>query len=173
MSLALGLLEQAQHLAHREPWKPRQASLRRAVSACYYALFHLLVDDGARRVAVGRNLAGVRSLTRRAFTHGEMLAAARSFSAANLPTHVDEALGSPRMPKELLQIAETFAELQQARHQADYDASRRFSRGEVDTVMVEARNAFTLWRSVRRTPLGQVFLHALFAWDAWRARRPG
>jgi uncharacterized protein (UPF0332 family) len=37
------LLEQANHLANREPELPRQASLRRAVSAAYYALFHLLI----------------------------------------------------------------------------------------------------------------------------------
>lgn len=36
------LLEQARHLANREPKRPKQASLRRAVSTAYYALFHLL-----------------------------------------------------------------------------------------------------------------------------------
>lgn len=35
------LLEQAVHLARREPGRPRQASLRRAISTAYYALFHL------------------------------------------------------------------------------------------------------------------------------------
>jgi len=40
-----GLLEQAQHLARREPKRPRQASLRRAISTAYYALFHLLISE--------------------------------------------------------------------------------------------------------------------------------
>src|SRR5712664_67396 len=39
------LLEQAQHLAQREPKRPKQASLRRAVSTAYYALFHLLITE--------------------------------------------------------------------------------------------------------------------------------
>jgi uncharacterized protein (UPF0332 family) len=39
------LLEQALHLAKREKKKPRQASLRRAVSTAYYALFHLLIHE--------------------------------------------------------------------------------------------------------------------------------
>ena len=30
--------------------EPKQASLRRAISAAYYSLFHLLIDDGARRI---------------------------------------------------------------------------------------------------------------------------
>ena len=32
----------------KEPRRPKQASLRRAVSAACYALFHLLVDDAER-----------------------------------------------------------------------------------------------------------------------------
>lgn len=51
MTLHHDLLEQAEHLAKRETKKPKQASLRRAVSSAYYALFHLLVSDGARRLA--------------------------------------------------------------------------------------------------------------------------
>ncbi len=39
------LLEQAQHLAQREPKRPKQASLRRAISSAYYALFHLLISE--------------------------------------------------------------------------------------------------------------------------------
>jgi len=37
-------------------------------------------------------------------------------------------------------------------------------------VVLEAQNAFARWRRVRHTPLGRSFLHALFAWDAWRVR---
>src|SRR5580658_8841910 len=47
MVLASDLLEQAYHLARREPKRPRQASLRRAVSTSYYALFHLLISEAA------------------------------------------------------------------------------------------------------------------------------
>src|SRR6266446_8959683 len=45
MRLPEGLLEQAQHLARREPKRPKQASLRRAISTAYYALFHLLISE--------------------------------------------------------------------------------------------------------------------------------
>ena len=45
MRLPEGLLEQAQHLVKREPKRPKQASLRRAVSTAYYGLFHLLISE--------------------------------------------------------------------------------------------------------------------------------
>lgn len=39
MSLHADLLKQARHLATKERRRPSQASLRRAISAAYYALF--------------------------------------------------------------------------------------------------------------------------------------
>jgi len=45
------LLQQARFLANREPVHPRQASLRRAVSAAYYALFHALIAEAAAILA--------------------------------------------------------------------------------------------------------------------------
>ena len=47
------LLEQAYDLAQKELISPKQASLRRAVSTAYYALFHLLIDE-AVMLANGR-----------------------------------------------------------------------------------------------------------------------
>ena len=45
MTLARDLLEQATYLSQREKTRPKQASLRRAVSAAYYAVFHLLNSE--------------------------------------------------------------------------------------------------------------------------------
>ena len=65
MALADDLLEQAQHLAMRDPKRPRQASLRRAVSTAYYALFHLLI---AATIVNWKNL-HQRSQVARGFDH--------------------------------------------------------------------------------------------------------
>lgn len=48
--LAYQLKEQAYHLLNREPTRPRIVSLRRAVSTAYYALFHLVIDEGCRLI---------------------------------------------------------------------------------------------------------------------------
>jgi hypothetical protein len=44
------LQQQALELAGRDPRRPKQANLRRAVSASYYALFHFLVDQSCRQM---------------------------------------------------------------------------------------------------------------------------
>lgn len=57
------LLHQARHLAIKEPSRPQQASLRRAVSTAYYALFHFLIDE-ACRIWVGAGARQNRSAQR-------------------------------------------------------------------------------------------------------------
>lgn len=73
MALPTDLLAQARLLATREPKRPKQASLRRAISNAYYALFHLLVDQSCRFLVSGA------SASRRALR--EQLA--RSLAAAD------------------------------------------------------------------------------------------
>lgn len=76
MSLARDLLEQAQHLSRRERGRPRQASLRRAISAAYYALFHLLIQEATGSLVARPEL---RPRFARAFDHGDMRSASRGF----------------------------------------------------------------------------------------------
>lgn len=45
MSFALDLPDVARSLARLDEEPPRQATLRRAVSTAYYALFHLLIGN--------------------------------------------------------------------------------------------------------------------------------
>src|SRR5580658_10967433 len=71
MPLANDLLEQAYHLARREPKRPRQASLRRAVSTSYYALFHLLLSH----VTANWKQTHQRATLARHFKHGNMFKA--------------------------------------------------------------------------------------------------
>jgi uncharacterized protein (UPF0332 family) len=53
MAFADDLLEQAYHLANRDRENPKQASLRRAVSTAYYALYHLLIDEAVSQMVSG------------------------------------------------------------------------------------------------------------------------
>ena len=54
MSLHAELLKQARFLARKERKKPTQASLRRSVSASYYAIYHFLIDEATRLMLAGR-----------------------------------------------------------------------------------------------------------------------
>ena len=90
MGFAEDLLAQACDLAHKEPTDAKQASLRRAVSTAYYALFHLLIDEAVGHWAVERQ----RSVIARTFEHDKMKkvcgqVAARFKSGAGSPPELN------------------------------------------------------------------------------------
>lgn len=163
MSLHDDLIEQAEHLAKREPTKPRQASLRRAISTAYYALFHMLIRDGALRLMPSAP-ATLRDQAQRAFTHGEMRNACEVFSRSSkayahlLVTPLEDGLQS---------VAEAFVELQQLRHAADYDLSQAFDKVTVLEAIELAKTAMADWHKVRDKPNSNVFLAALLLHSRW------
>jgi hypothetical protein len=147
MPFADDLLEQAFHLANRGQ-TPTQASLRRAVSTAYHALFHLLIDETVGKWAVERQ----RGALARTIEHKAMKnvcdACAKNFYIA----------GQPESGAQLKRVAETFVILQQWRHIADYDVSFNWSRknamGQVDLAI----DAFEDWRAIREQEAAQDFL---------------
>lgn len=144
-----GLLRQARHLATRERLRPQQASLRRAVSTAYYALFHLLVTAASRALGGGRTDA-LSHLLARAFVHEEMAQACRTFSANGAMPNVIVAHYPPIVvPVELRRVAETFVDLQEQRHEADYATHRFWTPVEALTDVERAEQAFVDWDVVR------------------------
>jgi len=157
------LIEQAQHLATRERGKPRQASLRRAVSAAYYALFHLLINEGTLRL-VPSSPERLRTQVQRAFAHGEMKNACEQIAKSS---GVLLGLVISPLEAELKTVAEVFVELQQQRHLADYDLSQSFNRIDVLGIIAKANSAISAWNRVRNAPNANVFLAALLLSSRW------
>lgn len=157
MSFPKDLLDQATHLATREPKRPKQASLRRAVSSAYYAVFHLLVDSGARFLVRGNDRADLRLAVARAFDHSEMKSAANAFHGGTVPSVLERAVPGPIHPN-LKFVCRAFLDLQQARHEADYDLTRVFTRGEVLNLVAMAEESFPRWKAVAGSPEGDAFL---------------
>ena len=124
--------------------RPRQASLRRAASAAYYALFRLLVGSAVTAI-VARDL---RAPLSRVFDHGPMKHVCSTFSATRGGRRpaVSPALTSlvvvPLEP-EIVRLARAFVDLQEFRHVADYDLSQRLNRPDVLSKIEQARNAFS------------------------------
>lgn len=170
MAIPEDLLAQAKHLADREPKRPRQASLRRATSTAYYALFQLLAAAGSEAIAPARP-ATLRHRIRRAFSHADMKRVCAGFSHGseeNLPDEIRELVVVPLQP-ELGKIADAFVQLQQARHAADYDYSQPLTKPEVLALIDLADQAFHAWRSIKKTDNANVFLAALLLHKHWRA----
>jgi uncharacterized protein (UPF0332 family) len=164
VSLHNDLLEQALHLAWREPKKPRQASLRRAVSTAYYALFQMLLSEGTLRL-IPNKPASLRARVRRAFAHGEMKTVCEMFAKGPNKAVTDLLMG-PIEP-ELREIASTFIDLHEARHKADYDLTEIFDRSRVVAYIDRVEDAMTKWKTVKKNPNANVFLASLLFHSRW------
>lgn len=134
------LLQQAQQLATLDPRRPRQANLRRAVSAAYYALFHFLIEQSCRNAIGGQHeRASYRHVLGRAFTHSTMRDACKSFAGGTLRDAVRKGLPPTfAVPPSVSDIATKYVELQDMRHLADYDLTEKFNRENVLTLVLEA-----------------------------------
>lgn len=145
------------------PGRPRQANLKKAVSAAYYALFHLLCREAAARLVSGPGREGLRQALGRAFVHAEMKTVAKAFGSGALPAPLRHAMSGANPGPALRRLANRFVVLQEKRHAADYDLASRFSRAEVRALVVDARMAFSDWNAIRKTLEADAFLVALLA----------
>src|ERR1700680_2065510 len=78
------LLGQALHLVHKERRNPKQASLCRAVSTAYYALFHLLINEAVSNWS----RVNLRAALGRAFDHNIPYAGVREQSSTPISNFV-------------------------------------------------------------------------------------
>ena len=164
MSLANDLLHQADLLAGLDPRRPKQANLRRATSAAYYALFHLLTAEAARMSATESGLAARLG---RSYTHGEMKKVSGMVALDRLPKAILPGRTGYTAPPDLKLVANTFVTLQQARHEADYDVTRVFLRREVREFVYQSREAFTAWDRVKKSDDARLYLACFLLWDRW------
>jgi hypothetical protein len=129
MTMHEDLFEIADRLARLDSGRPRQASLRRAVSTAYYAVFHALAYlCSDRLVGWGKSWEFVSPIYR-SLDH----ARAKTVLTSWLPKH-----GS-----DIALIGQTFIELQEKRHIADYDPEPRHGRAETIDLIDQARTAIT------------------------------
>jgi hypothetical protein len=162
VSLHDDLLEQAEHLARVDRGRPKQANLRRAVSSAYYALFHLLTSEASARYAVDRKWA---ARINRTYNHAEMKKTSSLVANDELPRSF--AGLSYSCPPDLKTVANSFVSLQQFRHEADYDLSLSFDRGQVLDVIGTVRRAFEAWERVKKSDEARLYLACFLLWKRW------
>jgi uncharacterized protein (UPF0332 family) len=124
------LLAQADYLLKLSPKRPKQANLRRAVSASYYAVFHSLCRSNANTLVGTGALRPQRAWlqTYRAVDHGQAKSRCKDANAKGFPISIQA-------------FAESFVTLQEHRHRADYSPDQHFTKQEVIEVIRLARSA--------------------------------
>jgi hypothetical protein len=165
------LQQQALELAGRDPRRPKQANLRRAVSASYYALFHFLVDQSCRQMlGTTNNLVRYRRVLARAAEHGAMKAACNQFASGALPAKLQRGLPGFNVPDVLRLMAATFSEAQDLRQRADYDLNQHFSRRDVLVLHAQVKEAIEDFQAIPDGPVKRLFLVSLFTWKTLSGR---
>lgn len=160
-TLHYGLLEQAFHLARRAKKRPTQADLRRSVSASYYALFHLLIDEATKRICRGNNHAPLRHHLARTFQHSNMRNVAEQFSRGQTPRFLCSVFGTNTLDKRLVFVASSFVLLQDARHDADYNLNVDFFKHQSLEFANMSEDSFKFWKQIRNTIQADTFLIGL------------
>ena len=150
------LLQQAKRLASQDPGRPKDASIRRAISTAYYALFHFLLDEASGMlVGPSPNDKALRHLLSRCFVHSRMATACTKMVYLTNPKNAASSVYAPfsraiqNQSKDLLVVARTFKELQEHRHRADYDLSQRYPRAQALKSVSDVEDAMRAWERIK------------------------
>jgi uncharacterized protein (UPF0332 family) len=139
-------------LVHVSP--PTQASLRRAVSSAYYAVFHFLISEATSNWKNEK----LQAALGRAYDHGVMKTASNSIlNARDFPFLGEKA----QLVEDLRFVARTFSQLQEDRHFADYNLTKDLDPTDAITQVKSAENIFSIWPSIRGEQIAQAYLVSL------------
>jgi len=108
----------------------------------------------------------LRNRFARAFEHGNLKSASHAYANPQ-PNKLANLTGGAPVPPDLEVVANAVIELQEARHEADYNVGQRFTRFEVNNLIAQATAAFQAWRQVRANPVARNYLAALLLWKYW------
>lgn len=139
--LSADLIFTARRLAQLHERRPRQSDLRRSISTAYYGLFHGLAEIAADR------LVGATSSARKSKAWSRVY---RSLGHTEIKKACRNA-GQTSSSPELLLFTSSFFDLQELRHQADYDPNIRFTNSFVIARVDEAEQALASLQRVARS----------------------
>jgi hypothetical protein len=95
-----------------------------------------------------------------------MARASRAFQGATLTDAVLKgAVSGLKIPNELQRLARLFSNLQEMRHEADYDLTLQLKRQDVTAIVESVQDAMSEWRQIRNDPCARLFLLSLLYWE--------
>jgi hypothetical protein len=148
------LLQQARELVHKDPNETTQADLSRSVSSAYYALFHLLIFEACLNWSNDTSRPGLA----RMFDHGVMKKVSKKVTDPNKMPYLAE---DPVIVGKLRSFAELFIQLQERRHEADYNVNDAWTPTQSLKEMLAANRAFATWQEIRAEKISQDYLVSL------------
>lgn len=154
---SLDLVEVANAPLQSSKGKPTEASLRRATSTAYYAVFHCLAREGADLLIGGLNASRSKhawAQTYRALEHGYAKSQCDNLSVIK------------KFPKAIEDFANAFVTLQKKRHEADYNPLAQFSKSTVQADIALAEQAIRAFKAEKTADR-----RALCAWVLFKVPR--
>lgn len=157
------LLEQAARLiVPPRSGPPRQVDLRRAISSAYYAVFHAISAAMADEfVGVTKRAAKLYALAYRGVDHRALRDLCNAAKNPQLPPKYRSYAPATGFEPDIQVFASLFKDLQERRHEADYDPSDRINTSDAMLAITTARNAITRFR--RASELQRVAFLTLLA----------
>ena len=143
------VIETARRLTELGKRPPTQADLRRAVSTAYYAMFHCLAGAAAD-LLIGSSRGPAWHQVYRALEHGKARSACQQQEAIRA------------FPMEIRNFAQTFVDLQEARHQADYALEGQYYKMDVLVTIEAAENAIDQFEQADVQHQRRFAVHVLF-----------
>jgi uncharacterized protein (UPF0332 family) len=148
------LLQQANKLLQKNARNRSQADIRRSVSSAYYCLFHLLIFETSLNWSNETSRSGLA----RMFDHGVMKRACNKVADENKMRYQDE---NKANVQKLRLIARSFVQLQEKRHEADYNIRDKWTVTQARNEVHTARKALIAWQKIRTERIAQEFLVSL------------
>lgn len=143
---------------------------RRAVSASYYAAFHLVSAAVAAQVSP-QAPEGLRGRCQRALEHRAMKnAMARFLTAESVKRLSEEVAVTCAFSQDIATIAKAFGDLQDERHLADYDvvdAEGKVGLSWASESFDKAKLLFEAWNRAQASDEAKLFLAAVVFSNRW------
>ena len=135
--------EQAERLvAPASPGAPRQVDLRRAISNAYYGVFHAISASAANQfIGKSKQSTSQHSLLYRSIDHATLRNLCLELRNRKLSSKLGRHAPAGGFGSDIRAFAAAVLDLQQSRHDADYDPSTRYQRSESVAAIRAARDA--------------------------------
>jgi uncharacterized protein (UPF0332 family) len=145
------LFEQAGKLISAQAGRTRQADIRRAISAAYYAIFHATITAAVDQfVGVTNRDRSRYGLVYRSVSHAWLRDLCREVQKPTLSKRFRPYAPATGFGSNITTFAAAIVELQEKRHSADYDVMIRVNRSDAALAIATARAALKRFSKASR-----------------------